>query len=143
MANNDDNSRRNRERPEDNPFIAFRRFADSQVSSLLNTVFTLPATIANYNNVHQAREACLFKKAGKAQCDKLQELEEEIASLRHEGKELYRVGDLQQVLRKSEELMQLDRHADELRKDIVAESGIKEEGPGMGMGLELGLPEAI
>jgi hypothetical protein len=127
MANNDNNSRRNRERPEDNPFIAFRRFADSQVSSLLNTVFTLPATIANYNNVHQAREACLFKKAGKAQCDKLQELEEEIASLRHEGKELYRVGDLQQVLRKSEELMQLDRHADELRKDIVAESGIKEE----------------
>jgi hypothetical protein len=127
MANNDDDSRRNRERPEDNPFIAFRRFADSQVSSLLNTVFTLPATIANYNNVHQAREACLFKKAGKAQCDKLQELEEEIASLRNEGRELYRVGDLQQVLKKSEELMQLDRHADELRKDIVAESGIKEE----------------
>jgi hypothetical protein len=118
---NDDDSRRNRERPEDNPFIAFRRFADSQVSSLLNTVFTLPATIANYNNVHQAREACLFRKADKAQCDKLQETEDEIAGLRHEGRELYRVGDLQQVLKKSEELMQLDRYADELRKNIVGQ----------------------
>ncbi|KAH4844030.1 hypothetical protein HBI24_216380 [Parastagonospora nodorum] len=123
MANdNDDNSRRTRERPEDNPFIAFRRFADSQVASLMNTVFTLPATIANYNNVHQAREACLFKKADQAQCDKLQEIEGQIAGLRNEGRELYRVGDLQQVLRKSEELMKLDRHADELRKEIVGKS---------------------
>jgi hypothetical protein len=126
MANNDDNSRRNRERPEDNPFIAFRRFADSQVSSLLNTVFTLPATIANYNNVHQAREACLFNKADKAQCDKLRQLENEIAGLRHEGRELYRVGDLQEVLKKSEELMKLDRHADELRRDIVGQTDASE-----------------
>lgn len=122
MPNNDENPKRNRDGLEDNPFIAFRRFADSQVSSLLNTVFTLPATIANYNNVHQAREACLFKKADKAQCEKLQQLEDEIAGLRHEGRECYRVGDLQEVLKKSEELMKLDRHADELRKEIVGHS---------------------
>lgn len=122
MSNNENHPRRNGERPEDNPFIAFRRFADSQVSSLLNTVFTLPATIANHNNAHKAREACLFKKADKTQCDQLQQIEDELAALRQEGRELYRVGDLQEVLKKSEELMRLDRHADELRKDIVAQS---------------------
>ncbi|KAF2826895.1 hypothetical protein CC86DRAFT_455514 [Ophiobolus disseminans] len=122
MSNNDDTPRRNRDRPEDNPFIAFRRFADSQVSSLMNTVFTLPATIANYNNVHQAREACLFKKADKTQCNMLQHIEDEITVLRHEGRELYRVGDLQEVLKKSEELMRLDRQADELRRNIVDQS---------------------
>ena len=119
MANNDDNPRRNRDRLEDGPFIAFRRFADSQVSSLMNTLFTLPATIANYNNVHQAREACLFSKADKAQCEKLREIEDGIAKLRNEGRELYQVGDLQEVLKKSEELMRLDRHAEDLRKEIV------------------------
>jgi hypothetical protein len=128
MANNDDNSRRDRDRLEDNPFIAFRRFADSQVSSLLNTVFTLPATIANYNNVHQAREACLFKKADNTQCDELHRIEDEIAGLRHDGQELYRAGELQEVLRKSEELMRLDRHADNLRRDIVGQGSSSEEG---------------
>ncbi|KAH7079677.1 hypothetical protein FB567DRAFT_533107 [Paraphoma chrysanthemicola] len=122
MANNDDNSRRNRDRPEDNPFIAFRRFADAQVSSLLNTVFTLPATIANHHNVHQAREACLFKKADQASCDKLKEIEDDISGLRHEGRELYRVGDLQEVMKNIEKLMKLDREADELRDNIVGQS---------------------
>jgi hypothetical protein len=122
MSNNDDNPRRSRDRPEDNPFIAFRRFADSQVSSLLNTVFTLPATIANYNNIHQAREACLFRKADKAQCDKLRAIEDDIVGLRDEGRELYRVGDLQGVLKKSDELLRLDRHAEDLRKNIVGQS---------------------
>jgi hypothetical protein len=126
MANNDDSSRRDRDRLEDNPFIAFRRFADSQVSSLLNTVFTLPATIASYNNVHQAREACLFKKVDSTQCDELRRLEGEIEGLRHQGQELYRAGELQQVLRKSEELMKLDRHADDLRKDIVGQDSVTE-----------------
>jgi hypothetical protein len=128
MANNDDNSnspRRNRDRPEDNPFIAFRRFADSQVSSLLNTVFTLPATIANYNNIHVAREACLFNKGDKMQCDKLEQIENEIAKLRREGQELCRGGELHEVLKKSEEVMQLDRRAEELRRDIVEQSGGK------------------
>jgi hypothetical protein len=118
MAPNDD-PRRDRDRPEDNPFIAFRRFADSQVSSLLNTVFTLPATIANFNNAHVAREHCLFGNADKSQCEKLSQLEERIADLRSEGRELYKVGDLQQVLKKGEDLMQLDRQADELRREIV------------------------
>lgn len=122
MSNNENNPRRHGERPEDNPFIAFRRFADSQVSSLLNTVFTLPATIANHNNAHKAREACLFKKADKAQCDQLRQIEDELTALRQEGRELYRVGDLQEVLRKSEELMKLDRRADELRRGIVDQS---------------------
>ncbi|KAF1848126.1 uncharacterized protein K460DRAFT_277296 [Cucurbitaria berberidis CBS 394.84] len=120
MANSDDNNpRRDPNRPEDNPFIAFRRFADSQVSSLLNTVFTLPATISNYNYAHQAREQCLFGKADERQCDKLHELEAEITELRHEGRELFRRGDIQAVLRNSEELMRSDRRADELRRDIV------------------------
>ncbi|KAF1945548.1 hypothetical protein EJ02DRAFT_338373 [Clathrospora elynae] len=119
MANNNDNPRRDPGRPEDNPFIAFRRFADSQVSSLLNTVFTLPATIANYNNAHQAREQCLFGKVDQRQCEKLHEIEGDIAELRHEGRDLFRAGDMQAVLRNSEELMRLDRKADELRRDIV------------------------
>jgi hypothetical protein len=122
MANNDENPRRNRDRPEDNPFIAFRRFADSQVSSLLNTVFTLPATIANYNNIHVAREACLFNKGDKTQCEKLEKIENEIVKLRREGQELCRSGELHEVLKKSEEVMQLDRHAEELRRDIVEQS---------------------
>ncbi|KAH7396102.1 hypothetical protein BKA66DRAFT_454475 [Pyrenochaeta sp. MPI-SDFR-AT-0127] len=125
MASNGDNPRRDPHRPEDNPFIAFRRFADSQVSSLLNTVFTLPATIANYNNAHQAREQCLFGKADRRQCEQLHELESEIAQLRHEGRDLFRVGDVQAVLRNSEALMRLDRQADELRRDIVDEAARK------------------
>jgi hypothetical protein len=114
MAPNDD-----RDRPEDNPFIAFRRFADSQVSSLLNTVFTLPATIANFNNAHVAREHCLFGSGDKVQCGKLAEIEKRITQLRSEGRELYRAGDLDQVLKKAEDLMHLDRQADELRRAIV------------------------
>lgn len=122
MADNDRNSRRDRDRLEDNPFIAFRRFADSQVSSLLNTVFTIPATIANYHNVHQAREACLFKKADETRCEKLQELEADISDLRHTGRELYRAGNVQELIKKSEELMKLDRIADDLRRDIVKQA---------------------
>ncbi|KAF2646589.1 hypothetical protein P280DRAFT_464788 [Massarina eburnea CBS 473.64] len=114
MAPNDDPRR-----PEDNPFIAFRRFADSQVSSLLNTVFTLPATIANFNNAHIAREQCLFGRADKKQCERLAQLEAQVADLRSEGRELYQVGDLQAMVKKGEELMQLDRQAEELRKRIV------------------------
>ncbi|CAO2647425.1 Nn.00g083470.m01.CDS01 [Neocucurbitaria sp. VM-36] len=129
MANNDrDNPRRDPNRPEDNPFIAFRRFADSQVSSLLNSVFTLPATIANYNNAHQAREQCLFGKADKRQCDKLHEIESQITDLRHEGRELFRMGDVQAVLRNSEQLMRLDRRADELRRDIVDQAASNNRG---------------
>ncbi|EUC46218.1 hypothetical protein COCMIDRAFT_36180 [Bipolaris oryzae ATCC 44560] len=125
-SNNNSNNDRNNQnegrhhlRPEDNPFIAFRRFADSQVSSLLNTVFTLPATLASYNNAHQARELCLFGKADQRQCDRLHNIEAEIAELRNEGRELFRVGDVQAVLRNSEELMRLDRRADDIRRDIL------------------------
>jgi hypothetical protein len=124
MANDDrNNPRRNFDRPEDNPFIVFRRFADSQVSSLLNTVFTLPATIAGYNNAHSAREQCLFGKADRRQCETLLELEKQAAEIRHQGQELYRAGDVQAVLKKSEEFVKLDRQADELRRDILISSG--------------------
>ncbi|KAI8933150.1 hypothetical protein NX059_009791 [Plenodomus lindquistii] len=123
MANNDDrNSRRELSRPEDNPFIAFRRFADSQVSSLLNTVFTLPATIANYNNAHHAREQCLFGKADERQCDKLHELEAETAELRRQGRELFREGDVQAVLKNSDMLLKLERQAEEVRRSIIEEA---------------------
>ena len=122
MANNNEDPRRDRQRPEDNPFIAFRRFADSQVSSLLNTVFTLPATIANYNNAHQAREQCLFGKADQRQCEKLRDLEANIAELREEGREMLRRGDVHAVLRSSEELTKLDREADDIRRYIVGDT---------------------
>ena len=121
-SNNSDNDRRQHHRPEDNPFIAFRRFADSQVSSLLNTVFALPATLASYNNAHQAREQCLFGKADQRQCDKLHEIETRIAELRNEGRELFRVGDVHAVLRNSEELVRLDRRADDIRRDVLRAS---------------------
>ncbi|RMZ68071.1 glycerol-3-phosphate mitochondrial [Pyrenophora seminiperda CCB06] len=119
MANSNDDSRRHPQRPEDNPFIAFRRFADSQVASLLNTVFTLPATIASYNNAHQAREECLFGKADLRQCDKLRDIEANIAELREKGTELFRRGDLHAVLRSSEELTELDRQAEDIRRGIL------------------------
>ncbi|KAJ4293349.1 hypothetical protein N0V90_008631 [Kalmusia sp. IMI 367209] len=119
MASDDNDPRRNRDRPEDNPFIAFRRFADSQVSSLLNTVFTLPATIANYRNVHIAREQCLFGRADKQTCKDLHEIEEETAKVLAECRELYRTGNLDQALQKGEDLMRLNYVADMLRKEIV------------------------
>ncbi|KAF1928215.1 uncharacterized protein M421DRAFT_101080 [Didymella exigua CBS 183.55] len=106
-------------RPEDNPFIAFRRYADSQVSSLLNTIFTLPAQIANYNNAHHAREQCLFGKADPKKCEELQALESHSEKLRREGTESYRAGDVHAVLMKGEQLMVLEQQAGELRRAIL------------------------
>lgn len=120
-SNNDD-SRRDPNRPENNPFIAFRRYADSQVSSLLNTVFTLPAQIANYNNAHRAREQCLFGKADPEKCEELQALDAHSEKLRQEGTESYRAGDVQEVLKKSEQLMILDQQASKLRRAILSDS---------------------
>jgi hypothetical protein len=110
MAPDENDPRRNRDRSDEhNPFIAFRRFADSQVSSLMNTVFTLPATIANYKNVHTAREQCLFGRADKAKCHDLHELEEETARVVAECRELYRAGNVEQALDKGEVAAQLRR----------------------------------
>lgn len=122
MAPNSDDPQRDRNGPEDNPFIAFRRFADSQVSSLLNTVFTLPATLANWNNAHHAREQCLFGQADPEDCNRLRQIEQNMAKIRVEGRELYRIGDVQAVLQKGDELMKLDREADSLRRTIVEEA---------------------
>lgn len=120
MANNNGNDpQRNSSRPEDNPFIAFRRYADSQVSSLLNTVFTLPAQIANYNNAHHAREQCLFGKADPKKCEELQALDSHSEKLRHEGTESYRAGDVQAVLEKGEQLMAVEHQAGQLRREIL------------------------
>ncbi|KAJ4988608.1 hypothetical protein SVAN01_05899 [Stagonosporopsis vannaccii] len=123
MANSNNDNPRNPNRPEDNPFIAFRRYADSQVSSLLNTVFTLPAQIANYNNAHHAREQCLFGKADPQKCEELQALDANTEKLRHEGTESYRAGDVQSVLMKSEQLMLMEQRAGELRRAILSEAG--------------------
>ncbi|KAJ8114732.1 hypothetical protein OPT61_g3455 [Boeremia exigua] len=120
--NGNGNPQRDANRPEDNPFIAFRRYADSQVSSLLNTVFTLPAQIANYNNAHHAREQCLFGKADPQKCEELQALDAHTEKLRHEGTESYRAGDVQAVLEKSEQLMAMEHQADELRRAILSEA---------------------
>lgn len=123
MANNGNKDpERGSTRPEDNPFIAFRRYADSQVSSLLNTVFTLPAQIVNYNNAHHAREQCLFGKADPQKCEELQVLDAHTEKLRHEGTESYRAGDVQAVLKKSEQLMILEQQAGELRRSILSDA---------------------
>lgn len=120
MANNDNNdSRRSSGHPEDNPFIAFRRYADSQVSSLLNTVFTLPAQIASYNSAHRAREQCLFRKADSEKCEELEALVSHSEKLRHEGTESCRAGDVKAVLRKGEQLIMLEQRAGELRRAIL------------------------
>jgi hypothetical protein len=119
MANNDDNQRRNRDPLEDNPFIAFRRFADSQVSSLLNTVFSIPATIANHNAAHQAREACLFKKADKRECDYLRELESDIRVCVQEGQRQVRAGDMQQAMKIKDAMTMLEHEAETMRNRIV------------------------
>jgi hypothetical protein len=133
MANNNgEDPRRSRDNLEDNPFIAFRRFADSQVSSLLNTVLTLPVTLATFNNAHHAREQCLFGQADSAQCEKLQRIEDEVAQIRSEGRELYQKGDVREVMKKGEELMKLDREADGLRKRIVEDARRREPAEGGG-----------
>ncbi|KAJ4411364.1 hypothetical protein N0V91_001148 [Didymella pomorum] len=123
MADNNGNDpQQNSGRPKDNPFIAFRRYADSQVSSLLNTVFTLPAQIANYNNAHHAREQCLFGKADPKMCEELQALDLHSEKLRHEGTESYRAGDVQAVLKKGEQLMAVEQQAGQLRRAILNDS---------------------
>ncbi|KAF2702843.1 hypothetical protein K504DRAFT_486146 [Pleomassaria siparia CBS 279.74] len=123
MANNDDhNPRRYPNRIEDNPFIAFRRFTDSHVSSLLNTVFTLPATLVTLNNAHHARGQCLFGKADAQDCQKLGQLEQKVAYTRSIGVELYQKGDLETVIKKGEELLKLDQEANQLRKKIVEDA---------------------
>ena len=117
MNSDDNDSRRNRgSRPEDNPFIAFRRFADSQVSSLLNTVFSLPATI---NNARAARHQCLFGHADRAKCDELLQTEQRTSQLLRESYELARDGDLHSALKRSQEVVKLERQADELRESIL------------------------
>ncbi|KAF9691306.1 hypothetical protein EKO04_010779 [Ascochyta lentis] len=121
-SNNNDDSRRTQGRAEDNPFIAFRRYADSQVSSLLNTVFTLPAQIANYNNAHSAREQCLFGKADPKKCEELHAIDAHAEKVRHEGAESYHAGDVQAVLKKSEQLMVLEHQAGELRRAILSDA---------------------
>lgn len=120
MADNSNSDpTRNSSHPELNPFIAFRRYADSQVSSLLNTVFTLPAQIASYNNAHHAREQCLFGKADLKKCEELQVLDSHSDRLRHEGTEAYRAGDVQAVLQKGEQLMAVEQQAGQLRRAIL------------------------
>jgi hypothetical protein len=125
--NNNDDSQRNSSRPEDNPFIAFRRYADSQVSSLLNTVFALPAQIANYN-AHNAREQCLFGKADPQKCEELQALDAHTEKLRHESADLYRAGDVQALVKKGEQYTMLERQASELRRAILSDAEGLERG---------------
>ncbi|KAF2865723.1 hypothetical protein BDV95DRAFT_506347 [Massariosphaeria phaeospora] len=119
MPPSDDAPRRDRPAPEDNPFIAFRRFADDQVSTLFSTVFRLPHTIARYNNGRLAREQCLFGPADPAKCAELDHLVTKALNVRSEARELYRVGDVQAVLDKGEELLRLDERVNEIRADIV------------------------
>jgi hypothetical protein len=106
-------------RPEDNPFINFRRFADSQVASVLNTLFSLSTTVADFNDAHIAREQCLFGRADRKWCAELAKVEFHAAKLRSGGSELYKAGDMEAQINKSEQLMELDSQAEAIRKHII------------------------
>ena len=131
MASNDQNDQSDQDRPrryrddQNNPFITFRRFADSQVSSLLNTIFTLPATITNLRdpgNVQAARERCLFGRADKKLCDDLRELEEDASKLLVESRNLFQAGDVSEALKKGEDWVTANFLAHQCRERIM-ESG--------------------
>ncbi|KAF2743178.1 hypothetical protein M011DRAFT_480960 [Sporormia fimetaria CBS 119925] len=61
--------------PETNPFVAFRRFADSQVSQLFNMVLTLPGTLTQSDAALRAKYECLFGQADEKACDELMQTE--------------------------------------------------------------------
>lgn len=130
--NRDDQDRPHRDRDDqNNPFIAFRRFADSQVSSLLNTIVTLPATITNLRdpgNVHAAREQCLFGRADKKLCEELRELEEDATKLLSQSRDLFQAGDVSEALKKGEDWFTVNYLAHQCRERIV-EGGIDSSSP--------------
>lgn len=70
MSNSDgfdpSNLEPNRQPPEDNPFVAFRRFADKQVAQLLNMVLASPTTPRA-----RAEQLCLFGNADMAKCERI------------------------------------------------------------------------
>lgn len=66
MSSSGDNEGPNRQPPEDNPFVAFRRFADKQVAHLLNIVLASPTSPRA-----RAEQLCLFGDADFAKCERL------------------------------------------------------------------------
>lgn len=121
-----DDSRRNRGDTENNPFVAFRRFADSQVSALLNTVLTLPATLANTNDsAHYARNLCLFGKADERKCDKLHELEDKTKAKVSESLRMFQTGDIDALESMGGELDNLARETNTIRGQIIQSAEAK------------------
>lgn len=120
--------RRNHCTVEDNPFIAFRHFADSTVAALVDGIAGLPGLLAELNNVNLAREQCLYGKANTEECEKLKAVEDKMTSM-HDNE--FGTGRASFDHRKLEEnvakYMKLEASARELRTRIV-ETGRGSEG---------------
>ena len=76
-SSNDPSQQGSPSRPEDNPFVAFRRFADAQVSSMLNMVFTLPGALAHRTIAELANIQCTLGPRDSEDCEQLRQLEKE------------------------------------------------------------------
>jgi hypothetical protein len=127
MAGDRDNSRRDENVPETNPFIAFRRFADSQASSLLNMVLTLPATLADASTSQRAHHQCLFGQADPDKCRELFKADDKAEEIIREARESLHRGDVQSIEKKREELMRLHEQTDMLRKQILEGRELKHD----------------
>ncbi|KAF2465169.1 uncharacterized protein BDR25DRAFT_306811 [Lindgomyces ingoldianus] len=108
VSNDSDDSRRNTDGAESNPFIAWRHHIDARVSSLRDSVFTLRTQLAHQIPLHQMEKQ-----------NKLKSLEQEMARVVAEGRESFWAGDMQAALEKRAELLKLSREADTLWKDLA------------------------
>jgi hypothetical protein len=123
--NNDPRNPRNRpDGPEDNPFIAFRRFADSQVSSLFNTVLELPKMLDGANH---ARFKCIMGQADEELCDKLRNLDIQRSDAIRTGAYEHMNGDHQAGANKLAEAQYLEDKIEAVQKRIL------DDGPSNGL----------
>ncbi|KAF2730232.1 hypothetical protein EJ04DRAFT_445528 [Polyplosphaeria fusca] len=123
MAPHDDDNDDRDDRPQPNPFIAFRRFADSQASSLSRTLFdTIPALFTKAENMHTAAEQCRRGDADPDQCKRLKHLEMEFFDKAPEIIEMYIKGGDHATEQQMKALFELDREADQIREQILGEN---------------------
>ncbi|ORY03322.1 hypothetical protein BCR34DRAFT_605278 [Clohesyomyces aquaticus] len=115
---NPDDSRRDDGSPEHNPFVAFRRFADAQVSSLLHTVFTLPATLAPTDARFTGRPQTP-QELRKMRQQLLQNTEDEMSRLDAEVNEALRAGDAWRASAARGELISMMNRKDHIKRAMA------------------------
>ncbi|KAF2648136.1 hypothetical protein K491DRAFT_613332 [Lophiostoma macrostomum CBS 122681] len=120
MTSNAGGPRRDQNPPEDNPFIAFRRFADAQVSSLFTTVFALPEIL---NDANHARAKCLWGQADPKLCEELRNLEIEMGDADRAADALCKDQEYYFSLTKHQEWEKLVQEVGALRNRILADDG--------------------